>query len=75
MFEEILRDGNKNLVTDSIIAARCAVLSIEAAILNVRINAIHLTDEIRKKNVEDLQSEWEQKADVLRIALSQASID
>jgi formiminotetrahydrofolate cyclodeaminase len=75
LFAEILKNGNKNLVTDSIIAARCAVLSIEAAILNVRINAIHLTDEIRKKNVEDLQDEWEKKADFLRIALAQTSID
>lgn len=51
---EITRDGNKNLTSDAVIAVKCAIISLESAIINVDVNlkwidSIEIHDDVAKK--------------------------
>lgn len=59
LFTKVLLQGNTNLITDSIIAAECAMGSIRAAILNVRINLKSIKDEFYVHEQEESIRTWE----------------
>lgn len=59
VFTTVLQEGNKNLVTDSVIAIQCAIAAIRASILNVRINLKYIKNEFFVREAEDTIRKWE----------------
>lgn len=59
VFTSLLKEGNENLMTDSIIAAQCAISAIRASILNVRINLKFIKNEFYTRETEDTMKQWE----------------
>lgn len=59
VFTTVLQEGNRNLVTDSIIAIQCAIAAIRASILNVRINLKYIKNEFFVREAEDTIRKWE----------------
>ena len=61
LFTTVLSKGNKNLITDSIIAVQCAIAAIRASILNVRINMKYIDNDFVVRESEDTIRAWEDK--------------
>jgi len=59
IFTALIQEGNKNLITDSLIAAECAISAIHAAILNVRINLKSIKNEFFVREAEETIRTWE----------------
>lgn len=59
IFTALIREGNKNLITDSLIATECAISAIRAAILNVRINLKSIKNEFFVREAEETIRTWE----------------
>lgn len=59
LFTKVLQQGNTNLITDSIIAAQCAMAAVHAAVLNVRINLESIKNEFYVHEMEDTIRSWE----------------
>ena len=59
LFTQILMNGNKNVLTDSMIALLCAQASMRAAFLNIRINLKCIHDDFYCADKEASITEWE----------------
>ncbi len=59
VFTALLKEGNTNLITDSIIAVQCAIGAIRASILNVKINLKFIKNEFYVREAEDTMKQWE----------------
>lgn len=58
-FTQLLLHGNKNVITDAIIAAEEGISCIRAAKLNVEINAKYVKDEFYAQEMKDSYLSWE----------------
>lgn len=70
LFTKVLQHGNANLITDSIIAAQCAMAAIHAAILNVRINLKSIKNEFYVREMEDTIRSWEDACSAIDAVLT-----
>lgn len=70
LFTKVLQKGNANLLTDSIIAAQCAMAGIHAAILNVRINLKSIENDIYVREMEDTIGTWESACSAIDAVLT-----
>lgn len=58
-FTNLLLKGNKNAISDAIMAAKLAMACIRASILNVRINMKYIDDEFYEHEMNDTITAWE----------------
>ena len=58
-FTNLLLKGNKNAISDAIMAAQLAMACIRASILNVRINMKYIDDEFYEHEMNDTITAWE----------------
>ncbi len=70
LFTEVLHKGNKNLLSDSIMAAQFAIGAIHAAILNVRINAKAVHNDFYQHEVEESIRTWEHAVSAIDAVLT-----
>ncbi len=70
LFTEVLHKGNKNLLSDSIIASEFAISAIHAAILNVRINAKSVHNDFYQHEVEESIKSWEHAVSAIEAVLT-----
>lgn len=70
LFTKVLQHGNVNLITDSIIAAQCAMAAVHAAILNVRINLKSIKNEFYVREMEDTIRSWEDACSAIDAVLT-----
>ncbi len=70
LFTEVLHKGNKNLLSDSIMAAQFAIGAIHAAILNVRINAKAVHNDFYQHEVEESIRIWEHAVSAIDAVLT-----
>ena len=70
LFTKVLEKGNTNLITDSIIAAQCAMAAVHAAILNVRINLKSIKNEFYVREMEDTIRSWEDACSAIDAVLT-----
>jgi len=70
LFTKVLQQGNVNLITDSIIAAQCAMAAVHAAILNVRINLKSIKNEFYVREMEDTIRSWEDACSAIDAVLT-----
>ncbi len=70
LFTKVLQQGNANLITDSIIAAQCAMAAVHAAILNVRINLKSIKNEFYVREMEDTIRSWEDACSAIDAVLT-----
>lgn len=70
LFTKVLQQGNANLITDSIIAAQCAMAAVHAAILNVRINLKSIKNEFYVREMEDTIRTWEDACSAIDAVLT-----
>ena len=76
LLSELVDIGNKNLITDTGVAALMALSAVESAILNVRINLIFIRDEkfVKEKNdwISKLESECKVNRDMVMEKVNKA---
>lgn len=70
LFTKVLQQGNANLITDSIIAAQCAMAAVHAAILNVRINLKSIKNDFYVREMEDTIAAWEDACSAIDAVLT-----
>ena len=70
LFTEVLHKGNKNLLSDSIMAAQFAIGAIHAAILNVRINAKAVHNDFYQHEIEESINTWEHAVSAIDAVLT-----
>ena len=70
LFTEVLHKGNKNLLSDSIMAAQFAMGAIHAAILNVRINLKSVRNEFFVHEAEESIKTWENAVSAIDAVLT-----
>ena len=58
-FTNLLLKGNKNAISDAIMAAQFAMACIHASILNIRINLKYIDDEFYEHEMKDTIKSWE----------------
>ena len=58
-FTNLLLKGNKNAISDAIMAAQFAMACIHASILNIRINLKYIDDEFYEHEINDTIKSWE----------------
>ncbi len=58
-FTELLLHGNKNAISDAIMAAQLAIACIRASILNVKINLKYIDDEFYEHEIKETITSWE----------------
>ena len=58
-FTELLLHGNKNAISDAIMAAQLAIACIRASILNVKINLKYIDDEFYEHEMKETITSWE----------------
>jgi len=58
-FTNLLLKGNKNAISDAIMAAQLAMACIHASILNVKINMKYIDDEFYEHEMNDTITAWE----------------
>ena len=58
-FTQLLLYGNKNALSDSIIAAQTAISCIRASIINIKINLKYIDDEFYEHEMKDTMTSWE----------------
>lgn len=59
LFTTILIKGNRNAITDAVIALQLAQASMRASFLNIQINLKSITDDFYKADIEGALKEWE----------------
>lgn len=69
-FVFILEKGNKNLLSDSVIAANTLVSCLSCAVQNVRVNANCVSDKTYVENINVLIKEWFLDMDTLKNSLN-----
>ncbi len=70
LFTEVLHKGNKNLLSDSIMAAQFAMGAIHAAILNVRINLKSVRNDFFVHEAEESIKTWENAVSAIDAVLT-----
>ena len=70
LFTEVLHKGNKNLLSDSIMAAQFAMSAIHAAILNVRINLKLVRNDFFVHEAEESIKTWENAVSAIDAVLT-----
>lgn len=58
-FTNLLLKGNKNAISDAIMAAQFAMACIRASVLNIRINMKYIDDEFYEHEMNDTITNWE----------------
>ena len=58
LFTTILIKGNRNAITDAVIALQLAQASMRASFLNIQINLKSITDDFYKADIEGALKEW-----------------
>lgn len=59
LFTAVLQEGNKNLISDSLIALQCAITAVRASVLNVRINLKYMKNEFFVRETAEAIRRWE----------------
>lgn len=69
-FTFLLLNGNKNALSDSIMAAQNAIACIRASIINVKINLKYVDDELYEREMEDTMRAWEDSISAIDAVLT-----
>lgn len=76
LLSELVDKGNKNLITDTGVSTLLAMASIDAAILNVRINLLFLKDEafVAEKNrwIKKVEIECKERKELIMAKVNKA---
>ncbi len=70
LFTAVIHRGNKNLLSDSVMAAQLCTAAIYAAILNVHVNANCVTNDFYRQEVEDSVKNWENAVSAIDAVLT-----
>ncbi|WP_299144445.1 cyclodeaminase/cyclohydrolase family protein [uncultured Dialister sp.] len=69
-FTNLLLKGNKNAISDSIMAAQSAIACIHASIINVKINMKYIDDEFYEHEMKDTITTWENAVSAIDAVLT-----
>ena len=69
-FTNLLLKGNKNALSDSIMAAQSAIACIHASIINVKINLKYIDDEFYEHEMKDTITTWENAVSAIDAVLT-----
>ena len=69
-FTKLLLNGNKNALSDSIMAAQSAIACIQASIINVKINMKYIDDEFYEHEMKDTITSWENAVSAIDAVLT-----
>lgn len=69
-FTNLLLKGNKNALSDSIMAAQSAIACIHASIINVKINMKYIDDEFYEHEMKDTITTWENAVSAIDAVLT-----
>lgn len=69
-FTNLLLKGNKNCISDAIMAAQNAIACIHASIINVKINLKYIDDEFYEHEMKDTITSWENAVSAIDAVLT-----
>ena len=69
-FTNLLLKGNKNVLSDAIMAAQFAMACIHASILNIRINLKYIDDEFYEHEMTETIKSWENAVSAIDAVLT-----
>lgn len=69
-FTNLLLKGNKNALSDSIMAAQSAIACIQSSIINVKINMKYIDDEFYEHEMKDTITSWENAVSAIDAVLT-----
>ena len=69
-FTDLLLHGNKNAISDTVMAAQSAIACIHASIINVKINMKYIDDEFYEHEMKDTFRTWEDAVSAIDAVLT-----
>lgn len=69
-FTDLLFHGNKNAISDTVMAAQSAIACIHASIINVKINMKYIDDEFYEHEIKDTFRTWEDAVSAIDAVLT-----